>query len=75
MPVSQELIALSNELVLAVHDHDCGKLEDLLGVEFTLNGAAGEMGATPSSMRPPAPTRSTTGPTRKSIPRSTATRR
>ena len=44
MPVSQELIALSNELVRAVHDHDRERLERLLGVEFTLNGAAGEMG-------------------------------
>ncbi len=44
MPVSQELIALSNELVRAVRDHDCGRLDGLLGVEFTLNGAAGEMG-------------------------------
>jgi hypothetical protein len=43
MPVSQELIGLSNDLVRAVHDHDRARLEQLLGVEFTLNGAAGEM--------------------------------
>jgi Domain of unknown function (DUF4440) len=44
MPFSKELIALSNELVRAVHDHDRGRLDGLLAVEFTLSGAAGELG-------------------------------
>ena len=43
MPISRELIALSNELVAAVHDHDLERLDDLLATEFTLNGAAGEL--------------------------------
>ena len=43
MPVFRELIALSNELVGAVHEHDLPRLEQLLAAEFTLNGAAGEL--------------------------------
>ena len=43
MPISRELIALSNELVAAVHEHDRARLEQLLAAEFTLNGAAGEL--------------------------------
>lgn len=43
MTVFRELIALSNELVAAVRDHDRQRLEQLLAAEFTLNGAAGEM--------------------------------
>jgi hypothetical protein len=43
MPVFRELTMLSNELVRAVHDHDCVRLEQLLAREFTLNGAAGEL--------------------------------
>jgi len=43
MPIFHELIALSNELVAAVHEHDLPKLEQLLAAEFTLNGAAGEL--------------------------------
>ena len=43
MPVFRELIALSNELVGAVRDHDRERLEQLLAAEFTLNGAAGEL--------------------------------
>jgi hypothetical protein len=42
MPISRELVALSNELVDAVHEHDLARLEQLLADEFTLNGAAGE---------------------------------
>ena len=36
MPVSQELIALSNELVRAVHDHDCE-----MGRDAFLDAASG----------------------------------
>lgn len=43
MTVVAELIALSNELVGAVRDHDRARLEDLLAAEFTLSGAAGEL--------------------------------
>jgi hypothetical protein len=43
MPVSEELIGLSNELVEAVRVHDCGRLEHLLAAEFTLDGAAGRL--------------------------------
>ena len=43
MPIFHELIALSNELVAAVHEHDLPKLEQLLAAEFTLNGASGEL--------------------------------
>lgn len=43
MPILRELIALSNELVEAVHNHDRDRLEHLLAAEFTLNGAAGEL--------------------------------
>jgi hypothetical protein len=43
MPIFRELIALSNELVGAVHEHDRERLELLLADEFTLNGAAGEL--------------------------------
>ena len=43
MPIFRELIALSNELVGAVHEHDVARLEQLLADEFTLNGAAGEL--------------------------------
>ena len=43
MPIFRELIALSNELVGAVHEHDLARLEQLLADEFTLNGAAGEL--------------------------------
>jgi hypothetical protein len=41
MPVFRELVALSNELVGAVRDHDRARLEQLLAAEFTLSGAAG----------------------------------
>lgn len=44
MTVVRELIDLSNELVAAVRDRDGAKLEELLAAEFTLNGAAGELG-------------------------------
>jgi ketosteroid isomerase-like protein len=43
MPIFHELIALSNEVVAAVRDHDTARLEELLAAEFTLNGAAGEL--------------------------------
>ncbi len=43
MPIFHELIALSNELVDAVHAHDRARLDRLLADEFTLNGAAGEL--------------------------------
>lgn len=44
MPVFGELIQLSNELVASVRDHDRGRLDELLAAEFTLSGAAGELG-------------------------------
>ena len=43
MPISRELIALSNELIAAVHSHDRPRLDQLLAEEFTLNGAAGAL--------------------------------
>ncbi len=44
MPVFGELIQLSDELVASVRDHDRGRLDELLAAEFTLSGAAGELG-------------------------------
>jgi hypothetical protein len=41
--VQHELVELSHELVRAVQDHDRRKLDDLLGAEFSLQGAAGEL--------------------------------
>ena len=41
--VEHELVELSHELVRAVQEHDRGRLEELLGVEFSLQGAAGEL--------------------------------
>ncbi len=43
MPIFHELVELSNELVAAVHAHDRARLDQLLGEEFTLNGAAGAL--------------------------------
>jgi hypothetical protein len=41
--VEHELVGLSHELVRAVQDHDREKLDELLGPEFSLQGAAGEL--------------------------------
>jgi hypothetical protein len=41
--VEQELVGLSHELVRAVQEHDRKRLEELLGAEFSLQGAAGEL--------------------------------
>jgi ketosteroid isomerase-like protein len=42
--VINELIELSHQLAQAVVDHDPVRLESLLATEFTLQGAAGQMG-------------------------------
>ncbi|MFN8222411.1 MAG: nuclear transport factor 2 family protein [Gaiellales bacterium] len=44
MGVVHELIELSNALVQAVVDRDTARLDGLLAREFTLQGAAGQMG-------------------------------
>ena len=41
--VEHELVELSHRLVRAVQEHDRSRLEELLGAEFTLQGAAGEL--------------------------------
>jgi hypothetical protein len=41
--VEHELVDLSHELVRAVQGHDRDRLEQLLGAEFSLQGAAGEL--------------------------------
>ena len=41
--IEHELVELSHELVRAVQEHDRDRLEELLGAEFTLQGAAGEL--------------------------------
>lgn len=41
--VEHELVELSHELVRAVQEHDRGRLEELLGAEFSLQEAAGEL--------------------------------
>jgi hypothetical protein len=41
--VEQELVELSHEVVRAVQRHDLARLEELLGAEFSLLGAAGEL--------------------------------
>jgi hypothetical protein len=41
--VEHELVELSHELVRAVQEHDRARLEALLGAEFSLQGAAGEL--------------------------------
>jgi ketosteroid isomerase-like protein len=41
--IEHELVELSHELVRAVQEHDRGRLEELLGAEFSLQGAAGEL--------------------------------
>jgi len=41
-----ELVELSHELVRAVQEHDQARLAELLADEFTLLGAAGELGRT-----------------------------
>lgn len=41
--VVNELVELSHELVRTVQEHDVARLETLLGEEFTLLGAAGEL--------------------------------
>jgi hypothetical protein len=42
--VVDELVALSHELVRTVQMHDTGRLDELLADEFTLDGAAGNLG-------------------------------
>ena len=42
--VVEELVELSSDLVRAVQTHDRGRLDELLAVEFTLDGAAGRLG-------------------------------
>jgi hypothetical protein len=39
--VEHELVELSHKLVRAVQEHDRARLEELLGAEFTLQGASG----------------------------------
>lgn len=41
--IEHELVELSHELVRAVQVHDRERLEELLGAEFSLQGAAGEL--------------------------------
>ena len=41
--VVHDLVALSNDLVRAVQEHDPERLETMLASEFTLLGAAGEL--------------------------------
>ena len=41
-----ELVELSHELVRSVQEHDQARLAELLADEFTLLGAAGELGRT-----------------------------
>ena len=41
--VEQELVELSTDVVQAVQRHDLARLEELLGAEFSLLGAAGEL--------------------------------
>lgn len=42
--VALELVDLSRELARAVQEHDVDTLERLLAAEFTLQGAAGQLG-------------------------------
>lgn len=42
--VALELVDLSREVVRAVQEHDVDTLERLLAAEFTLQGAAGQLG-------------------------------
>lgn len=42
--VALELVDLSREIVRAVQEHDVEALERLLAAEFTLQGAAGQLG-------------------------------
>jgi hypothetical protein len=48
--VEHELVELSHELVRAVQRHDRDRLEQLLGAEFTLLGAAGELAVGPTDL-------------------------
>ena len=41
--VEQELVELSHEVIRAVQRHDRARLDELLGSEFSLLGAAGEL--------------------------------
>ncbi len=41
--VAEELVALSQELVRAVQEHDISRLDALLAEEFSLDGAAGTL--------------------------------
>jgi hypothetical protein len=41
--VTHELVELAHELARTVQDHDVARLEQLLAVEFTLQGAAGQL--------------------------------
>jgi hypothetical protein len=42
--VSHELVELAHELAQAVSEHDVERLETMLAAEFTLQGAAGQLG-------------------------------
>jgi hypothetical protein len=42
--VAHELVELANDLARAVSEHDVERLEELLASEFTLQGAAGQLG-------------------------------
>src|SRR5262245_30200023 len=41
--VANELVELAHDLARAVSDHDVERLDTLLAVEFTLQGAAGQL--------------------------------
>jgi ketosteroid isomerase-like protein len=41
--VANELVELAHDLARAVSEHDVERLEELLAVEFTLQGAAGQL--------------------------------
>jgi len=42
--VAHELVELSHDLARAVSEHDVGALDRMLAAEFTLEGAAGQLG-------------------------------
>ena len=44
--VANELVELSHDLARAVSEHDVELLDQLLAAEFTLQGAAGQLGRT-----------------------------
>ena len=42
--VAHELVELAHDVARAVSEHDVERLEELLAAEFTLQGAAGQLG-------------------------------